>query len=106
MKSDTGVLGVRYYETDLSNTLSFIVNARFPVTRNWRINPRLQFDTRDLIDGQSQEKIRALFRTDYRYLNNVRFDFELGYDDISGEGATQLLGNNNLFFTLGYRWDF
>jgi len=106
MKYDTWVLGLRYYDTDLSSTVSLIANTRFSITRQWRINPRLQFDTRDFNGGQSQQKLRALFRTDYRYLNNVRFDFELGYDEISGEDASQLLGNNDLFFTLGYRWDF
>ena len=106
MKSGTGVLGVRYYDTDLSSTISLIANTRFPVTRNWRINPRLQFDSRKLNDGQSQQKLRALFRTDYRYLNDVRFDFEVGYDEASGESTGQLLGSNDLFFTLGYRWDF
>ena len=106
MKYDTWVLGLRYYDTDLSSTVSLIANTRFPITRQWRINPRLQFDTRDFNDGQSQQKLRALFRTDYRYLNNVRFDFELGYDEISGGDASQLLGNNDLFFILGYRWDF
>lgn len=106
MKSDAWIFGVRYYDTDLSSTTSFIVNARFPVTRNWRVNPRLQFDIRKLSDGRSQEKVRAIFRTDYRYLNNVRLDFEVGYDEESGESTDQLFGDNNLFFTLGYRWDF
>jgi hypothetical protein len=106
MKYDTWVLGLRYYDTDISSTVSLIANTRFSITRQWRINPRLQLDNRDFNDGQSQQKLRALFRTDYRYLNNVRFDLELGYDEISGGDASQLLGNNDLFFTLGYRWDF
>jgi tetratricopeptide (TPR) repeat protein len=106
MKYDTGVLGIRYYDTELSDTISFIANTRFPITRHWRINPRLQFDMRDSNDGHSQQKLRALFRTDYRYLNNVRFDFEVGYDQASGDNVGQLLGSNDLFFTLGYRWDF
>lgn len=106
MKSDTCVLGLRYYDTDLSETISFIVNASLPVTRMWRINPRLQFDNRNFNDGESQRKIRTMLRTYYRYLSNVRLDFEVGYDDINGENTAQFLGNNNLFFTLGYRWDF
>ena len=106
MNRDTAVLGLRYLDTDLSETISLIANSRFPITRNWRINPRLQFDFRKLNDGRSQEKIRALLRTDYRYLNKARFDFEVGYDETTDDGSTQSLGNNNLFVTLGYRWDF
>jgi len=105
-KYDTNILGVRYYETRPSNTISFIANSRFPITRKWRINPRLQYDIRKFIDGRSQQKLRAIFRTDYRYLHKVRFDFEIGYDDVNEDSSSQLSANNNLFFTLGYRWDF
>lgn len=106
MKNDTNVFGIRFNDTEPSSITSFIVNSRFPVTRSWRINPRLQYDIRSLTDGQSRNKLRAIFRTDYRYLNNIRFDFEVGYDKNSGETVGQLLGDSSLFFTLGYRWDF
>ena len=107
MKGDTNILGVRYYDTYTSDVTSFIVNSRFPVTRQWRINPRLQFNIRDFKDGRSQTKLRAILRTDYRYLNKTRFDFEIGYDEISNDDAvSQLTASNNLYFTLGYRWDF
>ena len=106
LKRDTGVLGLRYLDTRLSTTWSIIANTRIPVSRNWRINPRLQYDMRDLTDGRSQDKIRFLVRTDYRYLNKARFDFEIGYDDTNDELNGQSLGTNNLFFTVGYRWDF
>ena len=108
VKRDTGVLGIRYYSTAPSDTISLIANTRFPITRNWRINPRLQYDMRDFTDGRSQNRLRALLRTDYRYLNKARFDFEIGYDATETDEANtgQSLANNNLFFMLGYRWDF
>lgn len=106
LERDTAVLGIRYYQTEPSDTISFIINSRFPLTRNWRINPRLQYDIRKLSNGDKQEKLRARLKTDYRYLSKLRFDFEVGYDE-STENDNQLdLGSNNLFFTLGYRWDF
>jgi maltoporin len=97
---------VRYYNTDPSNIISFIANSRYPVTRNWRVNPRLQYDIRQLKNGQSRKLLRAIFRTDYRYRNDARFDFEIGYDKNSGETVGEILGSSRLFFTLGYRWDF
>ena len=106
LKRDTGVLGIRYFDTEQSDTWSFIANTRIPVSRNWRINPRLQYDIRTSSDGRSQNKLRALVRTDYRYLNKVRFDFEIGYDDVSEDTNGETLGTNNLYFMLGYRWDF
>ncbi len=106
MKLDSNVLGIRYYNTLPSERYSFIVNSRFPVTRNWRVNPRLQYDIRNLNNGEKRNLLRAIFRTDYRYRTTVRFDFEVGYDKNSGETVGQFLGRSSLFFTLGYRWDF
>lgn len=106
LKRDTGVLGLRYLDTRLSNTWSLIANTRIPISRNWRLNPRLQYDIRDFTDGRNQNKWRALVRTDYRYLNKARFDFEIGYEDTSDELNDQSLGSNSLFFTIGYRLDF
>jgi hypothetical protein len=106
LKRDTGVLGLRYLDTRLSDTWSIIANTRIPVNRDWRINPRLQYDVRNSTDGRQQNKIRALIRTDYRYLNKARFDFEIGFDDTSEEGGGDTLGSNNLFFNIGYRLDF
>lgn len=106
MKNDTNVFGVRYYNTNSSDTTSFIVNSRFPVSRKWRINPRLQFDFYKLSNGRSQQRLRALLRTDYRYLKKVLFDFDIGYGETFETYNEQDLGNGNLFFTLGYRWDF
>ena len=106
LKRDTGVLGLRYLDTSMSDTWSIIANTRIPVSRNWRVNPRLQYDIRKSSDGRSQNKISALVRTDYRYLNKVRFDLEIGYDDTSDEMNGASLGTNNLYFMAGYRWDF
>ena len=106
VEHDTNILGIRYHDTELSNTTSLIANTRYPISRNWRINPRLQFDIRKFTDGRSQNKLRAIFKTDYRYLNKARFDFEVGYDATSADSNSPSLGSNNLFFMLGYRWDF
>jgi len=103
---DTGVLGLRYSNTEPSTTFSFIANTRLPITLNWRINPRLQYDIRDLTDNRSQTKLRALIRTDYIYRNKVRFDFEFGYDTTDSSANDATLANDNLFFTLGYHWNF
>lgn len=109
-QNDTGVLGLRYYDMDVSNTISLIANTRFPINREWRINPRLQYDIRSFSDNdRSQKKLRALVRSDYRYTKKASFDFELGYDtiddDFNGQNG-QSLSNNNLHFMLGYRYDF
>jgi len=106
VERDTGVLGIRYSNTEPSSIISLIANSRFPINRDWRINPRLQFDFRNLSGSRSQQKVRAIIRTDYTYINKVRFDFEIGYDQTEEDNSGQSIGSNNLFFTLGYRWTF
>jgi tetratricopeptide (TPR) repeat protein len=104
---DTTVFGTRYLSTKISDTLSLIVNTRIPIGREWRVNPRLQYDMRKLSDGRRQNKIRALLRTNYRYQRNARFDFEIGYDNTNEtSSATADNSSNNLFYDLGYRYDF
>ncbi len=106
MTNDTSVFGFRLLNTKLSDTISLIANARFPITRNWRINPRLQYDIRKLSDGRKQNKLRSLIRTDYRYQKKVRLDFEIGYDDTSESSDTGAFNNSSFFYSLGYRYDF
>jgi hypothetical protein len=106
LEQDTNVFAVRYYQTEPSDTISFIINSRFPITRKWRVNPRLQYDIRKMNNGHTLDKLRAILKTDYRYLHKVRFDFEIGFDETTESESQLNLANNDLFFTLGYRWDF
>lgn len=106
VERDTGVLGIRYSNTEPASIISLIANSRFPINRDWRINPRLQFDIKNLSGSRSQNKVRAIIRTDYTYINKVRFDFEIGYDQTDEDNNGESLSSNNLFFTLGYRWNF
>jgi len=106
MKNDTTVFGTRYVGTKTSDTYSLIGNVRLLITREWRINPRLQYDVRKLSDGRRQNKVRSLLRTDYRYHRNTRFDLEIGYDTTDETSNTGAFSNNSLFYNVGYRYDF
>ena len=103
---DTGVLGIRYSNTEPASIISLIANSRFSINRDWRINPRLQYDIKNLSGSRSQQKVRAIIRTDYTYINQIRFDFEIGYDQTDEDNSGESLSSNNLFFTVGYRWNF
>ena len=103
---DTVVIGLRYYDTELYDTVSLALNLRTPITKNWRINPRLQYDIRKLNDGRTQNKIKPSLKTDYTYQKTVRFDFEMGYDSTTESSASQASIPSNFFWSLGYRWSF
>jgi len=104
--SDTIVFGFRYYQTNLSDTTTLLLNTRFPITRLWRINPRLQLDHRERSSGGAQDKVRLYLKTDYTASRKARFDFEIGYDDVSDDTNNQDLNSNSLYYMLGYRLDF
>ena len=44
---DVGTLGVRYFDGNLSDTWSLIMNERYPITPKLRILPRLRVDWRN-----------------------------------------------------------
>ena len=104
---DTSILGLRYSDTSTSNTTTLSLNTRYPVNRQWRINPRMRIDYRENSnDDSTQWTFSPEIRTDYRWRKRYRFEFELG-----GEWSTRELVQGNedtssFFFSLGYRADF
>jgi tetratricopeptide (TPR) repeat protein len=103
---DSNIFGLRYYGTSQSDTTALFINSRYPLSRRWWINPRLQYDIRKYTNGLSQNKLRAALKTNYLYLDKARFDFELGYFETFENINGQSNAINNIFFALGYRWDF
>lgn len=44
---DTSIIGLRYADTHFTDTASLTLNTRYPLSKGWRINPRLSIDHRD-----------------------------------------------------------
>ncbi|MFQ5442178.1 MAG: SPOR domain-containing protein [Thermodesulfobacteriota bacterium] len=104
---DIAILGLRYSDASTSNTVSLNMNTRFPITREWRVNPRFRLDySQNDADSGTQFKIRPTLRTDYFWRRRVRLEFEGGvewaYDRVSGQ--TDL--TRDYFIRVGYRLDF
>lgn len=107
MEGDSNILGLRYSDTSNTNTTTFSFDARYPATRNWRLNPRLRADYKqNKTDEGEQLRVRPSLRTDYRPRDWLRLDLEAGMewteDRIPGD-ATTTIGYN---FLLGYRVNF
>lgn len=101
---DTAIVGLRYYESSRSNTISLDLNMRYPVTRAWRINPRVRVDYRRFDrDDLEQLKIRPSFRTDYRWKRRIRLELDGGVDWSPDWLAEQTDTAFDFFLTLGYR---
>jgi len=112
---DSSIVGVRLGDTDRGTLSSLNFNLRFPLTRNWRLNPRLRFDRRSNIntDGNpttDQDVIAYALRVDYRLKRNLNFEFDIGQeqtDTRDTSGANTADGERRaLFLSLGYRYDF
>lgn len=106
MENDSSIFGVRYSDTDRAQSNSINANMRFPVTRSWRLNPRVRFDQLDLTDGTSQTISALALRVDYRLKRNLNFELDMG-----GENSNRALDDTtnetrSYFVNVGYRYDF
>jgi hypothetical protein len=80
---------------------------RFPLTLEWRMNPRLRFDDRKNSDGSDQTISALAIRFDYRLKRNLNFELDFGIEN-SNRGALDNTTSKTraTFLSLGYRYDF
>ncbi len=103
---DVGILQLRYADTGDANTTSFLVNTRYPVTRQFRVNPRIRVNYRRNSDDDSTQWIIApRLRLDYRVLRRYRFEIE-GGGEWSREDLPDTEDTLAYYFNAGYRYDF
>lgn len=106
-EGDIAILGLRYSDTSSADTIALNLNTRYPVSREWRLNPRLDIEYRKKTNSDGDRfKIKPSFRMDYRWKRHIRFDLEAG-----GEWATEKLtdqteNTSGYFLRLGYRLDY
>jgi tetratricopeptide (TPR) repeat protein len=104
---DIAIVGLRYTNTESSNTSSLNLNTRYPINHAWRVNPRVRFDfRRNERDGTDQWTTSPSLRLEYRAMRRVQFEVEG-----SGEWSTRHLSTDTertsaFFLSAGYRLDF
>jgi hypothetical protein len=106
-EADSAILSLRYFDGTTSKRTSVGIDMRYPITRNFRFNPRFRLDLRKSIrDDTDQTIYRPSVKLTYRMKRKIHFEMEL-----AGEWSTRELTNGNeeetrgLFGTLGYRID-
>ncbi|MEW7999304.1 MAG: hypothetical protein AB2786_16105 [Candidatus Thiodiazotropha endolucinida] len=106
-QGDIGILSLRYSDANTSDTFRVGISSRYPITNNWRINPRINFSyrTNDDNDG-SRKTISPFIRMDYRYRKNMTFELEGGLNWFEEDDGTEVTDFTDYFFYGGYRWDF
>jgi hypothetical protein len=98
---------VRYGESADFTLSQLTVDARFPIGRSIRINPRLRLAVwQDTASGRRRESLMPAFRLLLNARNRYRLELEVGDDQFTRtEGATDQKASGR-FFNLGYRADF
>ena len=103
---DISILGLRYSDTDTASTTSLSLNTRYPVSQNFRINPRLRFDLRqNKSDSSKQVTTAPSLRLDYRWKRRLRFEMDIG-GEFSSRDLPETDDSKSYFLNLGYRYDF
>ena len=102
-EGDVGILGLRYASSDSADVYTVNLDARFPIGRSWRINPRLRVDYREINSDQSTQWIYTPgLRLQYRVGRRGRIDFEAGKRFSSRDMAETSLDQESYFINLGY----
>jgi len=107
MGGDSSIIGLRHIDSGTATTTTFSLDSRFPVSRKFRINPRLRVSYRDYKLAESTSVIlfpslRLLYRIGRRY----RLDFEAGGQWIDRDSIDDTGDRTSWFLYFGYRADF
>lgn len=105
-EGDSTIFGVRYYDAKDSKTSSLILNSRYPVNSDWRINPRLRIDYKTSATSGDTISYLPQLRTDYRLRKELTFELEGGLEWDDQRGIATAQDSQGYYFSLGYRWNF
>jgi hypothetical protein len=104
---DLGIVGVRYADLDNSDLFTLSLNTRYPVTPEFRINPRFDvIHRRNKNDSGKRTTLRPFLRLEYQWKRSIRFESEIGGDWIEDDGPFGRETTRTYFISLGYRVDF
>lgn len=109
---DLGSISVQYSDTGTAATYALALNTRYPLTQNWRVNPKFRTSYRANSDNDdTQYAFGPALRIDYKPLRHLRFETELGGNwattttTLVGTQDTQTQQTTSYYMFLGYRYD-
>lgn len=107
--SDVNVFNLRYGVAPDFTTSQVTWDARFPVGRHLRLNPRLQLAVWDSTAGLHRETVSPSFRLLLNLRNHYRLEIEAGSDEflrteLALAGVQQ--NSSGHYVNIGYRADF
>jgi len=103
---DIEILGLRYANTDITNTGSLMFNSRVPVGETWRLNPRFQADLQSRTGGSKVVILKPAVLVDHRWGRALTFELEAGYERVQEITGSTGSSRHGYYVNAGYRWDF
>ncbi len=104
IEGDINIIEMRYADTMSNDSYSLNLNLRYPITPNFRINPRIQTNLRkNKNDNGETVTIRPLLRIDYRWKKWLRFELEGGREFRQDTVLGNTESNTGYFATVGFR---
>ncbi len=106
-EGDTAIIGLRYSDASTADTVSLSLNTRYPVERDFRVNPRLRLDYSKRASNDSKlYKVAPSLRVEYYWKRFLSVELEG-----AAEWTYEWVGDQkdvikDYFIVAGYRLDF
>ncbi len=106
-EGDSSIFSLRYHDGSTTRTISLSADTRYPVTRNFRFNPRLTVAHRDSSGLDSSELlIIPSVRLFYQMQRRLRLELEGGTRLSNLDTASGSQSSTSWYLYAGYRYDF
>lgn len=102
---DMYILGLRLADRKDSDLYVLDLNSRYPLTDAWRVGPRLRLGYRYGDDLEEYSVLPSVL-VDYYWTRDLSLELEVGAQWTETRKAGVLEDQTELFFTVGYRYDF
>jgi hypothetical protein len=105
--SDVSILSFRVSDAETYQSRLISWDARFPVGRKLRINPRIRYiQWESLVDGRQRDTVAPALRLLLNLQSRYRLELEAGRDDSTRSDSGIERESSSSYFYLGYRASF
>lgn len=106
-EGDLSVVGLRYSDSGAFASTALILDTRFPVGRDFRLNPKLLVSRREVSPGDLTELlVRPGIRVLYRAARRFQLELEGGGEFSTTDGAAASNDATGYYLYMGYTADF
>jgi hypothetical protein len=103
-EGDVTIFGLRYSRSESTNVTSLHLDARFPLSRSFYLNPRLRVDYKEILADSSTEWILSPgLRLQFRLGRTARVRFDAGKQFAVRDTVGINVDRESYFVNLGYQ---